>query len=95
MSSVSTDTTLSAVPGSVKYTNAADTNVIIMAIRNQACPASGFMGMYQVTSDLAAPFSALQRRYDPFTDLPNKGWAAGVKSAARWKAQQARHICAA
>jgi hypothetical protein len=33
--------------------------VIIMAIRNQARPASGFMGMYQMTSYIATPVGFL------------------------------------
>jgi len=39
MSKVISDTTRSAVTGSVKYTNIPDTTMIVMAIRNQARPA--------------------------------------------------------
>ena len=81
MSNVIIDTTRSALPGSVKYNRAADTNVISTAIRNQACPASGFIGMYQMTSHIAAPVGFLQWRDDFFAHLANKGWAAGVERA--------------
>src|ERR671918_2351936 len=89
VSNVITDTTRSAVPGSVRYTNSADTNVIIMAIRNQACPASGFIGLYQMTSRLAAPVGFLEWRYDVFAYLARKDWTAGMERAARRQSQQA------
>src|SRR5688572_14936462 len=92
VSNVITDTTRSAVPGSVRYTNAADTNVIVMAIRNQACPASGFISMYQMTSYIAAPVGFLEWRYDFFAHLAREYWTAGMECAARRQSQQARHI---
>ena len=95
ISNVITDMTRSAVPGSVKNINAADTTVIIMAIRNQACPASGFMSLYQMTGYFTAPVGFFKWRHNSFTHLTNKSWAAGVECAARWQSQQAGHICAA
>ena len=50
-----TDTTRSAVPDSVKYTSTADTKVIVVAIRNQARPRSGFMRLHQVTGHITTP----------------------------------------
>src|SRR5688572_19558694 len=95
VSNVITDTIRSAVPGSVRYASAADTNVIIMAIRNQACPASGFIGLYQMTSCLTTPVGFLEWRYDLFAHLACKDWTAGMERAARRKSQQAGHICTA
>lgn len=87
ISNVITDMTRSAVPGSVKNTKAADTTVIIMAIRNHACPASGFMSLYQMTGYFTAPLGFFEWRHDSFTHLTNKGWAAGMERAARRQSQ--------
>ena len=95
VSNVITDTTRSAVPGSVRYTSVADTNVIIVAIRNQACPASGFISVYQMTSYIAAPVGFLERRHDFFAHLARKYRTAGMERAACRQSQQAGHICAA
>ena len=84
MSNVSSDMTRSAVPGSVKYTKMADANVMIVAMRNQARPASGFIGLHQVASYVAAPVGFLQRWYNFFTYFARKEWTAGMECTTRW-----------
>src|SRR5688572_11369432 len=95
MSKVMMDTIRSAVPGSVTYTSTADTSVIVMAMRNQARPASGFMSLHQMTSHVTAPIAFLERRYDLFAYLASKDRAAGMECTTRWYLQQAGHIQAA
>jgi hypothetical protein len=95
MSRVSVDTIRSAEPGSVKYTNTADANVIVMAMRNQARPASGFISRHQMTSHITIPVRFLERRYDLFADLAHISRAAGMECATGWQLQQAGHIRAA
>src|SRR4030095_14345908 len=95
MINVITETTRSAVPDLVAYTNTADTNVIVTAIRNQARPASGFMRLHQMTGGFTAPVSFLQRWYDLFAHLACKDWTAWMKRTTGWQLQQARHIHAA
>lgn len=85
MISVTTDTTRSAVPGSVKYTNTADVNVRVVAIRNQARPASGFIGRHQMTGYITAPLGFFEQRDNIFAYLACKGWAAGMEWAACWQ----------
>ena len=87
INSVITDTTRSALPGSVKYTSTAETTVIMVAMRNQARPASGFIGVHQVTGCITAPFTSLEQRYNFFTHLAGKDWTAGMERAARWQPQ--------
>jgi len=84
MSRVSSDTTRSAVPGSVKYTNSADITVIMMATRNQERPASGFIYLHQMTGYFAAPVCFLERRHNFFTHLAYKSGATGMERTARW-----------
>jgi hypothetical protein len=46
--------------------------VIVVAIRNQACPASGFISVDEMTGDITAPFGLLEQRhnnYAHFTDI--------------------------
>jgi hypothetical protein len=84
MINVITDMTRSALPGSVKYTNAADSNVIVVAIRNQACPALGFMKLHQVTGYVTAPIALFERWHDFFAHLACKERAAGMERATCW-----------
>jgi hypothetical protein len=41
--------------------------VIVVAMRNQARPASGFIGLYQMAGDLAVPTGFFQLRRNLFT----------------------------
>ena len=79
------DTTRSAVPGLVKNTNTAETNVIVVAILNQACRASGFIGVDEMTSDITAPFGFLEQRHNFFTHFSHIKGTAGMERAARWQ----------
>jgi len=83
MINVITETTRSAVPGSVKYTNTPDTNVRVTAMRNQARPASGFMSLDQMAGGVTAPVSFLQRWHNLFAHLACKDRAAGMERATR------------
>jgi len=87
MSKVISDTTRSAVPGSVKYTNSADITMIVIVIRNQARPASGFIDLHQMTSYFAAPVGFLERWHNFFTHLAHKGWATGMERTTGWQLQ--------
>jgi hypothetical protein len=82
MINVITETTRSAVPGSVNKISAADINVIVVAMRNQARPASGFMRVHQMTGDITSPVRSLQRRHYVLAYLSDEHRAAGMERAA-------------
>ena len=84
MISVITEMTRSAVPGSVKYTNTADTNVIVTAMRNQARPASGFMKLHQMTRGLTAPVGLFEWWHDFFAHLARKDRTTRMEVATGW-----------
>ena len=84
MINVTTETTRSAVPGSVKKISATDINVIVMAMRNQARPASGFMSMHQVTGNITSPVRSFQRRNHVLADLSHEHRTTGMERATGW-----------
>src|SRR5690349_2075136 len=92
ISNVITDTTRSAVPGSVKKTNPAESTVMVIAMRNQARPTSGFIMIHQVAGDITAPLCPLERRHDFFADFSQKEGTARMERATGWQLQETRHV---